>query len=244
MILQEGEESFMKRNVFRRTFSLLLTLLVALGMTTTVFAGEAKSGDVVFFADGEVYLGYTEAYVGAYSEGDYDVTLDSVSSSNPNVATVYKKDGEYFVKGVALGKVTITGNYTYRGQKGSLSVPLEVKKIPVLFKSLKVNGKKVSLSKHPFGTNKKVKKATSVKVKAKVASGWKIQKVGARAYKGWKDYKGTKIKVSKKNITKGKKIKFAKKYTNMLVEVRLVNTSTGEKQWYVFQFYRKTPFAK
>ena len=70
MTLQEGEESFMKRNVIRRSLSLLLTLLVALGMTTTVFAGEAKSGDVVFFADGEVYLGYTEAYVGAYSEGD------------------------------------------------------------------------------------------------------------------------------------------------------------------------------
>lgn len=243
MILQEGEESFMKRNVFRRTFSLLLTLLVALGMTTTVFAGEAKSGDVVFFADGEVYLGYTEAYVGAYSEGDYDVTLDSVSSSNPNVATVYKKDGEYFVKGVALGKVTITGNYTYRGQKGSLSVPLEVKKLPVLFSSLKVNGKKVSLSKHPFGMNKKTK-ATSVKIKAKLASGWKVKKVTARAYKGVKDYKGTKVKVTKKMIKKGKKIKFAKKYKNLIVFVDLVNTSTGERSRYSFQFYRKTPFAK
>ena len=234
----------MKRNVFRRSLSLLLTLLVALGMTTTVFAGEAQKGDVVFFADDVVYLGYTEAYVGAYSESDDDVTLTSVTSSNTNVATVYNKDGDYFVKGVALGKVTITGNYTYKGQSGSLSVPLEVKQVPVFFNSLKVNGKNVSLAKYPFGMSKKVKKATSVKVKAKVASGWKIQKVGARAYKGWKDYKGTKIKVSKKNITKGKKIKFAKKYTNMLVEVRLVNTSTGEKQWYVFQFYRKTPFAK
>lgn len=235
----------MKRNVFRRSLSLLLGLLVALGMTSTVFAGEAKRGDILFFVDGDVYQGFGEAYTGAFNEetGD-DITLTSVTSSNPNVAKVFPRDGAYIIKGIAPGTVTITGNYTYRGQKGSLSVPLEVKKIPVLFKSLKVNGKKVSLSKHPFGMNKKVKKATSVKVKAKVASGWKIQKVGARAYKGWKDYKGTKIKVSKKNITKGKKIKFAKKYTNMLVEVRLVNTSTGEKQWYVFQFYRKTPFAK
>lgn len=233
----------MKRNVFMRSLSLLLGLLVALGMTTTVFAQdvEDKNGEVFMSAEDVVYLGFNESYVAVY--GDDDVIIKSVTSSNTNVATVYEKDGEYYVKGVALGKVTITSTYKYKGKEGSLSVSLEVKKLPVLFSSLKVNGKKVSLSKHPFGMNKKTK-ATSVKVKAKVASGWKIQKVGARAYKGWKDYKGTKIKVSKKNITKGKKIKFAKKYTNMLVEVRLVNTSTGEKQWYVFQFYRKTPFAK
>lgn len=234
----------MKRNVFRRSLSLLLTLLVALGMTTTVFAGEAQKGDVVFFADDVVYLGYTEAYVGAYSESDDDVALTSVTSSNTNVATVYKKDGDYFVKGVALGKVTITGNYTYKGQSGSLSVPLEVKQVPVFFKSLKVNGKNVSLAKYPFGMSKKVKKATSVKIKAPLASGWKVQKISARAYKGWKDYKGSKVKVTKKMIKNGKKIKFAKKYSNLIVFVDLVNTNTGEREGYSFQFYRKSPFAK
>ena len=53
----------MKRTIFRRSLGLLLELLVALGMTTTVFAGEAQKGDVVFFADDVVYLGYTEGYV-------------------------------------------------------------------------------------------------------------------------------------------------------------------------------------
>lgn len=234
----------MKRNVLRRSLSLLLTLLVAFGMTVTVFAGEVKNGDVLFFVDGDVYQGFGEAYAGAYNEetGD-DVVLTSVTSSNANVATVYKRDGYYFVKGVAVGKVTITGKYTYQGKEVSASVPLEVKKLPVLFSSLKVNGKKVSLSKHPFGMNKKTK-ATSVKIKAKLASGWKVKKVTARAYKGVKDYKGTKVKVTKKMIKKGKKIKFAKKYKNLIVFVDLVNTSTGERSGYSFQFYRKTPFAK
>ena len=45
--------------------------------------------------------------------------------------------------------------------------------------------------------SKKVKKATSVKIKAPLASGWKIQKVSARA-QGLENYKGTKVKVTKK----------------------------------------------
>lgn len=233
----------MKRNVLRRSLSLLLGLLVALGMTTTVFAQdvEDKNGEVFMSAEDVVYLGFNESYVAVY--GDDDVIIKSVTSSNTNVATVYEKDGEYYVKGVALGKVTITSTYKYKGKEGSLSVSLEVKKLPVLFSSLKVNGKKVSLSKHPFGMNKKTK-ATSVKIKAKLASGWKVKKVTARAYKGVKDYKGTKVKVTKKMIKKGKKIKFAKKYKNLIVFVDLVNTSTGERSGYSFQFYRKTPFAK
>ncbi len=233
----------MKKNVFRRSLSLLLGLLVALGMTSTVFAVDAQKGDVVFFVDGEAYLGFSDAYAGVYSESDDDAFLTSVTSSNTNVATVYKKDGEYYVKGVALGKVTITGNYTYKGQTGSISVPLEVKQVPVFFKSLKVNGKSVNLAQFPFGMNQKTKKA-SVKIKAPVAPGWKVQKVTARAYKGMKDYKGTKVKVTKKMIKKGKKIKFAKKYSNLIVFVDLVNTNTGEREGYSFQFYRKSPFAK
>ncbi len=234
----------MKRNVFRRSLSLLLGLLVALGMTTTVFAGEAQKGDVVFFADDVVYLGYTEGYAGVYSEGNDDAFLTSVTSSDPNVAKVIPRNGDYYIQGVALGKVMITGNYTYKGQAGSISVPLEVKQVPVFFSSLKVNGKNVNLSRNPFGINKKAKKATKVKIKALTSPEWQIKSVTARAYKGWKDYKGSKVKVTKKMISKGKKIKFAKKYSNLIVFVNLVNTNTGEREGYSFQFYRKSSFAK
>lgn len=231
----------MKRNVFRRSLSLLLGLLVALGMTTTVFAGEAQKGDVVFFADDVVYLGYTEGYAGVYSEGNDDAFLTSVTSSDPNVAKVFPRDGAYIIKGIAPGTVTITGNYTYRGQTGSLSVPLTVKKVPVMFKSLKVNGKKVNLTKNPFGIFKKTRKATSVKIKAKTAPGWKIKSVSAYAAKSTKTAKGYKVKVTKKMVKNGKKIKFAKKYKNMIVTIEMANTKTGERSFYQVQFYRNKP---
>ena len=234
----------MKRNVFRRSLSLLLGLLVALGMTSTVFAGEAKRGDILFFVDGDVYQGFGEAYTGAFNEetGD-DITLTSVTSSNPNVAKVFPRDGAYIIKGIAPGTVTITGNYTYRGQTGSLSVPLTVKKVPVMFKSLKVNGKKVNLTKNPFGIFKKTRKATSVKIKAKTAPGWKIKSVSAYAAKSTKTAKGYKVKVTKKMIKSGKKIKFAKKYKNMIVTMEMVNKSTGERESYQIQFYRNKPIV-
>ena len=235
----------MKKNVFRRSVSLLLALLVALGMTSTVFAHEAVDGDVVFFADDYLYLGQYMAYAGAYNqEGDEDVILTSVTSSDPAVAAIVKKGEDYFIKGVSVGKVTITGNYTYKGKAGSLSVPLEVKKVPKMFRSLKLNGKKVTLSRHPFGVNKKVPTATSVRVKALTTTGWRIKSVTARAYKSAKDYRGAKVKVSISAIKNGKKIAFAKKDRNLIVSVNLVNKQTGEKQRYTVQFYRKTAFAK
>lgn len=234
----------MKRNAVRRSLSLLLALFVALGMTSTVFAKEVRDGDVIYFVDPDkVYVGYMN-YIGAYSEEDYDVTLTSVTSSNPEVGKIVKENGDYFVKGIAAGKITVTGNYTCNGKTGSLSIPVTVSKVPKLFKSLKVNGKTVNLKKHPFGMNKKVPKATKVKIKAPANSVWKVKSVSATAYKSAKDWKGAKIKVSKATIQKGKKFKFPKKYRNMIVTVKLVNKKTGEKEWYTVQFYRKTPFAK
>lgn len=233
----------MKKNVFRRSLSLLLTLLVAFGMTSTVFAQdvEDKNGEVFMSAEDVVYLGFNESYVAVY--GDDDVIIKSVTSSNTNVATVYEKDGEYYVKGVALGKVTITSTYKYKGKEGSLSVPVEVKQAPIVFKSLKINGKKVNPSQYPFGISKKVKKAKSVKIKAVAAPGWKVKSVYASAAKSTKTAKGYKVKVNKKMIKKGKKISFAKKYKNMIVNVVMVNTQTGESFVYQVQFYRNKPIV-
>lgn len=234
----------MKRNVFRRSISVLLAMLVALGMTSTVFARDVRNGNIIFATDDFVYVGYM-GYIGAYDDwGDDDVIIKSVNSSNPAVGAVVRDYGDYFIKGVSDGRVTVTCTYSYKGQDGTISFPMDVKKVPVVFKSLKVNGKKVNLTKNPFGVSKKVPKATKVKVKAPASSQWKVKSVSAYAYKSAKDYKAAKVKVSKKAIAKGKKIKFDKKYKNMFVTVTMANKTTGETFRYTVQFYRKTAFAK
>lgn len=233
----------MKRNVFRRSLSLLLGLLVALGMTTTVFAYENEKGGVSIFADDSMYLGFLDGSFGAITDDGDDISFSSITFSNPNVASYYKKDGVYYIKGISAGKVTITCKYNYKGQEESFSFPFEVKQAPIVFKSLKINGKKVNPSQYPFGISKKVKKAKSVKIKAVAAPGWKVKSVYASAAKSTKTAKGYKVKVNKKMIKKGKKISFAKKYKNMIVNVVMVNTQTGESFVYQVQFYRNKPIV-
>lgn len=50
----------MKRNLFRRSLSVVLALLFTFGMTSTVFAGKQTKGEVILDTPGKIYVGGRE----------------------------------------------------------------------------------------------------------------------------------------------------------------------------------------
>lgn len=229
----------MKRNILRRSLSLILTLLVALGMTCTVFASEQEKDGAMLSVTDKAYVGEIVEVFMFDSYDGADPVINGVVSSDPSICQFSKESANTWIgKGLKPGTVTVTVNYTHKGASGTMSSALTIMPVPKVFKSLKVNGKKVDVSKHAFGINKKAKKAKSVKIKAKPASGWQVKKVYVYGFKSAKQAKGYKLKGTKAQVKKGKKISFPKKYKYLLVTMKMVNKTTHETVYYQVQFYR------
>ena len=192
----------------------------------------------MFFSD-KAYVGELVDVSMFDSDAGDDPVINGVVSSDPSICQFHRESANYWTaKGLKPGTVTLTVNYTHKGKQGTMSAALKILAVPTMFKSLKVNGKKVNVSKHAFGFNKKAKKAKSVKVKAKPAPGWQVKKVYVYGFKNAKQAKGYKLKGSKAQVTKGKKISFPKKYKYLLVTMKMVNKTTHETVYYQVQFYR------
>ena len=236
------------KNVLRRVSSLVLTLAVAMSMTCTVFAGEYTNNDVEMYTNNWIYENgedYISLFNADWDDETNEPVINSVTVSDTSVCKAVHRGSDWFLKGVKPGKVSFTVNYTLKGNSGQISGKMTIKKFPLVFKSVKVNGKKYkpTKTKYSYGVVKKAKKATKVKIKPVIASGWKIKSAKAYAYKNANSNPKT-FKVSVKTIKKGRKIKFAKKYKNMTVAINMVNKKTGEKFTYCVHFYRNKAFAK
>lgn len=234
----------MKRNLFRRSLSVVLALLVTFGMTSTVFAGKQTKGEVILDTPGKIYVGGREQVLldAEQTSEKNGPWITDIIVSDPSIAKIQDRDTySCYLKGLKPGSVVLTVNYTYKGQKGSMSATVKVKPVPQCFKSIKVNGKKAKFDKDPFIIYKKTKNAKTVKIKAKLAPGWKVKSVRAAAVKSMNATKAYKVKVPKTPLKKGKKIRFAKKYKVMMVQIKLQNKTTGKKFNYYVQFYRNKP---
>ena len=103
----------------------------------------------------------------------------SVTSSNKSVVKVGKKKGvgpnDMYMRGVKPGKATVTVKYRIDGKLGTASQVITVKAYPNPFAWVKVNGKKVNLSKNKYALrNKKYDKETFT-ISFKLNAGWKLE---------------------------------------------------------------------
>lgn len=233
---------------FNKITSMLLALCLVLG-SVAFGAGEA-------FATGENWSldVMTSLWAGdntwvwvydANSEDYTKATVTGVTSSNPAILAVsagkaydeYDREyTEFMLTGKTPGSAAITVNYTTpNGETGTLSATIQVKKYPKQIKSLKVNGKKVKISKHKYNYSKKVKKSkTTLTIKMALKKGWKISSVNAGRWT--KSGKFSDVKVKKKALLKGKTIKFPKKYSDMFINVEMKKGSSYIN--YEFYFWR------
>lgn len=147
--------------------------------------------------------------------------VESVKSSNKAVLVAKRgffydendvKTPFYYLTAKKAGKATITVKYSDPdGKTGTLEKSIKVKKYPNPIKSLKVNGKKVTVSKNKYMYSKGNFKSTKAIVKVTLNKGWKIADTWAYGYT--KSGKTVKIKITKKMLTKGTVIKkLLKKY--------------------------------
>ena len=234
----------MRKFNFRKILSLALAAFVAFG-TFAVGAVNvnAATEDWKIFND-TVWLGSEQwdNYIDVYDNASPQTrkAITSATSSDTSVFSIkteaFEDGNNYFIIGVAPGTAKLTVSFTTQsGETKTLSKNIVVKKYPKEIKSLKVNGKKVSTSKHKFNYRKKISKSkSSVKIKMALKKGWKITSIYADRSKTGEKY--TTFKVSKSALTKGKAIKFSKKYKYMWIRVAM---KKGKNIiWYSFDFYR------
>ncbi len=240
-------EGFMKKNM-RKITSALLTLCLVFGMFAFSSGQAYAVGEswVLEMTD-TLWTGET-GWVWVYDENSEEWTealITYMTSSDPAVVKIEKDDGyyeddqeftAYCMKGKGAGTATVTVEYdTPDGETGIFTKEVTVKKYPYAIKSLKVNGKKVTVSKHKYDVTKKVSKSkATVNIKMALKKGWKISSVGAT--KWTKGGSMSSAKVTKKMLTKGSAIKFPKKYAELWITVGLKKGS--DYFTYTFDFYR------
>ena len=219
----------------KRTIALALSAMLAFTMiaagTFAVSAADDNWKIGLFGFPGEYWEGYDgDLYL--YSDKvDYDEDIISAKSSNVSVAKITKGiDVDtylYHIEFKKAGKTKLTVKFrTPEGEKKTVKQTITVKKYPDPFKSLKINGKKVKISKNKFRYYGKISKnKKTVSIKAELNKGWKIRKIEARRYdRNWKE---SKLKITKKMLTKGSSISFPKKYESLEATVFLYK---GKKQ--------------
>jgi len=166
-----------------------------------------------------------QLWIGVYNvENDEQATIDNIVSSDKSIASVktytWEDNGEvkkdFDIRAKAAGTVKLTVDYTAPdGTKGQKEANIRIKKYPNQIKSLKVSGKKVSVSKNKYDYFRGKYKSTKASVKVALKKGWKISSVWAYMYT--KSGKEKKVKITKKMITKGTAFKFPKKYNYMSI---------------------------
>lgn len=229
---------------FNKITSMLLALCLVLG-SVAFGAGEAfaTGEDWVLGISNSFWVGETD-YTWVYDANDIGVaTLTNVTSSNAAVIAVAKdsweEDGityaEFWLTAKGAGSATVTATFKDQdGNEGTVSEIVTVKKYPKQIKSLRVNGKKVKVSKHKYNYSKRLKKKTKVNIKMALKKGWKISSVYGERWTKSGNNKSFKIK--KSTLLKGKTIKFPKKYTGMWISVEM--KKGNNYIYYSFDFYR------
>ncbi len=199
-------------------------------------------------SDGRYYAGMYDNYVGVgyynpEKDKGYEGKVTSIVSSNKavvkvNKGTAYDERGKKFTlftldyKKAGTAKLTI--KYTRPGgKKATLKKTLVVKKYPNMIKSLKVNGKSVTISKNKFRYSVKSYKKTSAKIKLTAKSGWKVKEVTGDYY--GKSYKYSELK--KSVVTKGTSISFPKKYDHVIFYIYMENKN-GDSAVYEVDMFR------
>ena len=217
--------------------SLMLAAVVAFGMigvgTGSAYAAARKWTVYV----SPMFVG-NEGYVSVYDQNssEYtDATVTSIKSSAPKVLKVVKDKGGngtvYFTLiGKKVGKAKLTIKFKKpNGKYGTKTKTVRVKAYPNMIKSLKINGKEVTVSKktNSYKYIKTGYKKSSVTVKIVPADGWKIDYTYGYKYK----YGSSSSKPIKftKAMAKGKEeVKFPSKYDMLDLYVNLVNKETGD----------------
>ena len=160
---------------------------------------------------------------------DKEAKLTDVTISDKTVAKLIKdtwKDGgktqkSFRIVGKKAGKATVTIKYTTpKGKKCTLKKKLTVKTYPNEIQSLKINGKKVDVSKNKFEYNEGDLSSTKVKVNLKLKKGWKIQSADANV---WNMNTGSSKELSgvKTSLKKGSAISWPKKYTEFEIVIHM-----------------------
>ena len=163
-------------------------------------------------------------------DGNEVKKVSSVRSSNTSVIEASKnKYGMVKLHGKNTGRAKITIKYTGRnGKKGVYTRTFDVKKYPAAVKSLKVNGKSVSIKKHRFEYNTKTtKKTTAVKVAPK--KGWKVDYVNIEIMGPNGKYKRIEGSKAKKHVINGTSVDFSKSYNYMAYNIKLRKENGAEK---------------
>ena len=233
---KEGDSNV--KNVMKRFASTMLVLVVAFGLVFSS-VGEVKAASSDYIALPSVmWVGDPISYsVGVYNmNSSKEYTIKKVTSSSTAVKVKkekYDNKTYWFAYGKRAGTATVKITYKKNGKIKKISQKIKVKKYPNQIKSLKVNGKKINISKNKFEYTKRYK-GTSPKIKLALKSGWKITYIDGQYYK--KDTMKS-FKVKKSQITKGSKISFPKKYDSMIVWIYMQNKK-GDSIKYDVVLYR------
>lgn len=213
----------------------LLSLVIAVVFCATTFVMTGASVDKAYAEnDGytppsQMYMTYypkwksgnTEWYV---DDTDYTIEMDSVTSTNPDVARLVYEPGEegypgyYYLKTKKPGKATLTfyGALPGSGTSDQMTLKVTVYKWVKPCKTFKVGSKSYSKkfnNKNYYGASKKV----SGKLVVKARKGWKITYIGK-----FIDKKNKMVRIkNKRKVT-------LKKYDEIYVEFKKKGTQRYE----------------
>lgn len=217
----------------RRISILIISLLFVIGFSVNSFA-ENEYNDII---PDYLWVGQVEPIyvmdISPYAD------IVSLESSNPDVIKI--GGWKYAFTDHALyakkpGNSIITLVYDTESGTDTMTKEVRVKKYPKPIKSLKVNVKKLNVSKPKFEYIKNGFKGTKVNVKVTPKKGWKI--VDAYYFRYIESYDFESVSKGVKNkIKKGSDIKLAKKYSRILLRFTMENTE-GEAAEYVIDIRR------
>ena len=220
----------MKKRSLSRYLSLLLAVAVALGLVCFNTGDAMAQSDWTIGSPDVLWKGADSQWVNVW-KGNQNATVTKVSSGNTKVIAIEKFKGEnekgktqtfYYIAPKSTGKATITVNFTTPGgKKLKAKKTIRVKKYPNEITSLKVNGKKVNISKNKFRYDKGKITASKVKVALKLKKGWKIANVYGNCWNNSGSFK--EIKNAKSLVKKGSEIKFPKKYSEFELLIEMTN---------------------
>lgn len=192
--------------------SLVLSAVVAFSMLI-VSTGKAEAASGRYYYSPTIMYAGQDTDIGMYdTKADKDIKITSVKSANKGIVKVKKPYGYYRAVAVKPGKTKLTIKYkTVSGKNATTKKTVRVKAYPNPIKSLKVNGKSVSLTKDQRYLYEGYKyKKTKAPVAVSLNDGWKI--TTAYGFYYTKNYDMKEIKGVKKSLTGGKAISFPKKY--------------------------------
>lgn len=219
----------MENRLSRKISAAVLAVFVFMSMMyVSIGTVDADDYEWEFFMESVYYAGETNygVEVGAWDDAaglPIEATVNNAVSSNPDVIKI--RNDEWFDSDDVLhngfmadfkkpGKATITADFTKPdGTTATISKEMTVKKYPNQIKSLKVNGKKVTISKNKFVYVPSSYNKTKASINMKLKKGWKVIDATAclRDYSSGDDKT---VKLSKSSLKKGKTVKFnfPKKY--------------------------------